>query len=579
MSSEFYGLSKRQRLNILESEMQDEVITFRNYYKDLSKYILPRRSRFTITDVNKGDRRNLDILDSTATLASRTLSAGLMTGVTSPARPWFKLATSNRSLNDIPEVKQYLKTVTDEMRNLFLKSNLYNVLPVAYGDLGTFATACIFMEEDIDDVVNFRCFPVGSYKIAVDKKGRVSVFYREFQMSVRQIVEKFGKVKNGTDIDWTNISDIIKEHWKNGRHEVKIDVCHFILPNENYDPNRLQAKYKRFESLYYEKGSSSVNQASSEYIEDKFLRESGYDFFPVLAPRWEVAGEDTYGTNSPGMVALGDVKQLQFATERIAGALDHKVKPPMVGPTNLKNIKSSIIPGHITFVDEREGVKGIRRLFELDFDIRELEAQQEQVRQRISRAFYEDLFLMLANTNRRQITAREVEERHEEKLLALGPVLERINQDLLDPLIDNTFQIMDKRGILPEIPEELQDQDYTVEYISVMAQAQKLAGIGNIERLTGFVGELAGLNPQVLQKLDMDKIIDEYGDLVGTTPNLVRSEEEVEEIREAEAQAAAQAQQAQQMEQMAGVGKTLGDTQINADNALGKLLGEGVTNE
>lgn len=570
-------ISKRQKFDILQAQLENERTTFKNYWRELSRYILPRRSRFFISDVNKGDRRNLDIIDSTASLASRTLASGMMAGVTSPARQWFKLTTDSLKLNDIPEVKSYLSIVEDRMRSTFLKSNLYQVLPVLYGDLGTFGTAAIYMEKDLDNVVSFTCFPIGSYSIANDKKGRVRVFLREFQMSVRQIVEKFGMVAPGK-IDWTNISQAVKDQYDKGQYESMVDICHIVCPNEDYNPRRVESKYKPFKSAYYERGvSASSNMASTvtggEF--DKFLSEKGYDYFPILCVRWEVAGEDTYGTNAPGMVCLGDVKALQLGEKRIAMALEQKVRPSMIGPTSLQNAKASILPGDITYLDEREGQKGFRRLFEVDFDIRELEGKQEQIRQRISKAYYEDLFLMLANTNRSQITAREIEERHEEKLLALGPVLERINQDLLDPLIENTYFELEDQGYLPPAPEALLSEDYVIEYVSVMAQAQKLAGIGHIERLLGFVGQVASFDPSVIQKINLDEAIEQYADLVGTSPELVKSKKEMEAIREQAAAAAAQEQEMLQAGAMVQAGKALSETKMNEDNALARVLGRG----
>lgn len=156
------------------------------------------------------------------------------------------------------------------------------------------------------------------------------------------------------------------------------------------------------------------------------------------------------------MLALGDVKQLQIGERRTMEAVEKMIRPPMIGPSSLKNQSASILPGDITYLDIREGMQGFRPVHEIQFRIQEMEQKQDQVRGRIQRAFFEDLFLMLANSNRRQITAREIEERYEEKLLALGPVLEQLNQDLLDPLIDIIFDIHLKQNLLPEIPEELQ---------------------------------------------------------------------------------------------------------------------------
>ena len=352
-------LERRRKLDIMQAEMELKAQEFHTYWDDIARLTLPRRIRLDITDANKGDRRNLSIIDATASLAARTLSSGMMTGVTSPARAWFKLKTSNEDLNGSPAVKEYFTTIEKRMRDAMLRTNLYNQLPVLYGDLGAFATAAVYMEEDSEDVANFTTFPIGSYTIANDKKGRVRTFYREFQMSVRQIVEKFGmnKMRPGV-IDWTNISEFVKSQYEVGQKESMVDVCHFIQPNDRYNRRAVESKFKRFESLYYEKGGSSQNSGlpASNSVPDKFLREMGYDYFPVMVVRWEVAGEDTWGTNSPGMMSLGDNKQLQHAEKRIAQALDQKVNPSMVGPTSLKTTRSSMIPGDITYLDRKSVV-------------------------------------------------------------------------------------------------------------------------------------------------------------------------------------------------------------------------------
>lgn len=568
----------QQKLNILEGELRRERVSYRNTWMDLSEYILPRRGRFFITDTNEGERKDLSIIDNTATMASRTLSSGMMTGVTSPARPWFKLQTEIDELNKNANVKKYFENVEKEMRSVFLKSNLYNKLPTLYEDMGTFSNGCIFMEEDDEDVVRFTSFPIGSYAVANDKKGRARVFFREFQMSVRQIVDKFGRTNpmNPKLIDWSNISIAVKNMWENRNYETMIDVNHFVMPNDEYDPRKPESKYKKFASIYYERGDSSTHQNSGAANNDanqKFLSKKGYDYFPALVVRWKVVGEDAYGTGGPGEVCIGDVKQLQLGEKRIAEAIDQKVKPSMIGPTALRNVKASILPGDITYFDEREGARGFRRLFEIDFDIRELEGKQSQIRERISRAYYEDLFLMLANSDRRQITATEVAERKEEKLLALGPVLESINQDLLDPLIENTYAIMNRRGLLPEIPEELDGQDYNIEYISIMAQAQKLAGIGSIERFLGFVGQASSFDPAVVQKVNIEEAIEIYGDIVGVPATLIKSKEEMEKLRQQQ-QAAMQAQrESENVAQMVESGKSLSETKMTENSALAELIG------
>lgn len=559
---------------ILRSQLDNERSTFMTHWRDLSDYILPRRSRFTITDVNRGDRRNQKIIDATATMAVRTLRSGMMSGVTSPARPWFRLQTPDNSLNEMGSVKTWLSQVSDRMSNMFLKSNLYNVLPIVYGDIGVFGTSAMVIEEDFQDGIRAYPFAIGSYWIANDEKLKVNVFMREFQLTVRQLVGKFGRMdENGGQIDWSVFSSHVKNLWDAGQYEQWIEVAHVIMPNSEHDPKRLQSKYKKFLSCYYERGAGGVQSSSySVSFEDRLLSEKGYDYFPVLCPRWEITGEDVYGTDCPGMIALGDVKQLQLGEKRAMQAIDKMINPPMTGPSSLRNSKASILPGDITYLDASQQGESFRPAHEVRFDVNALDAKQAQVRQRVQRAFFEDLFLMLAQSDRRQITAREIEERHEEKLLALGPVLEQLNQDLLDPLIDIAFNVMVSQNQLPEIPEELQGVPLKVDYISIMAQAQKLVGIGGIERFAGFVSQAASADPKVLDKVNADQMLDVYGDILSLPPGIIRSDEEVAQIRASREEAAAAAQQSEQMMAQASAAKEIGNIPMDKDTALTRML-------
>lgn len=565
-------LSKRKGYDILRGQLDSERSSFMGLYRDLGDYILPMRPRFTLTDANRGDRRNNKILDCTPTFAANTLSSGMMSGITSPARPWFRLTTPDPELSEYGPVKEYLHRVSMRMNQVFLRSNLYNVLPPVYGDLGTFGTSPMMIEEDFERVIRMNSFPVGSYYIAKDFRGQVNVFFREFRMTVRQVVETFGRADQKTGKpDWSHISDHVRNLYEKSNYETWVDVCHVISPNQDYDQGKADSKFKRFSSCYYERGAVG---GSNSYVaeEDRFLRESGYDYFPVLCPRWQVTGEDVYGTSCPGMTSLGDNKQLQLGERRCLQAIEKMVNPPMVAPSNMKTVKSTILPGEVTYYDETTDKK-FRPAHEVNFRIDLLEGKQQQCRERVNRAFYVDLFLMLAYTDRKQITAREIEERHEEKLLALGPVLEQLNQDLLNPLIDNTFEIMDRQRLLPEPPDELQGEALKVEYLSIMAQAQKLVAVGGIERFTGFLMQFAPdpADP-TWDKVDKHQLVDEYGEAVGLSPRIIRPDDKVTEIAAQRQQANQAAQKAAMVKEGAAAASNLASADMSGDNALTALL-------
>lgn len=557
------NINKFKNYEILRASLENERSSFISHWRDLGDYILPTKPRFTVSNTNKGDRRNTKIIDSTATLAARTLRSGMMSGVTSPARPWFKLEASDPTLHEMPGVKEWLDKVTRDMINIFLRSNLYNVLPNVYGSIGVFATAAMYVEEDFDTVVRFAEFPIGSYCVSNDSKGKVNCFIREMQMTVRQLIEKFAvKDQSGKVIKWDNFSSSVRNLYESGNLESSIDIYHTVKKNEYYDENKLESKYKAYSSCYYEKGMS----------EGVFLHESGFDSFRVLCPRWERSAEDSYGTDCPGMTCLGDVKALQLMHKRKAQAIEKMINPPLLAPTSLKSVATSMLPGDVTYVDENESQKGMRPLHEVNLQIQPLLLDIQDHQQRINKAFFVDLFLMLSQTDRRQITAREIEERHEEKLLALGPVLEQINQDLLDPLIDITFEIMLKQGRIPEPPDELKGTDIKVEYVSIMSQAQKLVGLAGVDRFSDRVGQVAQYNPSVLDKINTDQLIDVYGDMTSVPAGIIRSDEEVSQIRNQREQAQKAQEQAMLIQQGANAASSLSSIKMDEDTALNRIM-------
>lgn len=560
--------TRRHRLEVLRAQLESDRSSFISHWKDIGDHLAPRRPRFYTSDVNRGDRRNQKIVDTSPVLAARSLRAGMMSGITSPARPWFRLTIVGQEEKDGGPVKDWLDKTTDQMNGVFSRSNLYNVLLNIYGDIGNFATAALLIEEDFDYVIRCYSIPIGSYSIGLSDKLKVEVFFRELQMSVRQIIQKFGTKDDGS-IDWTNISVTVKNAYERNHLDNMFTIIHAITPNEYFDEAKYESKFKKFRSTYYEKGTSTQGQIKDE---DVYLSEKGYDYFPVLVPRWETTGEDAWGTNCPGMEALGDIKQLQLGQRRMAQAIDLLVKPPMKGPTALKSTTAGILPGKITYVDERGDQGGFKPVFQIEPKIQELENMQEQIRQRISRAFYEDLFLMLSQSDRKEITAREIDERHEEKLLALGPVLEQFNQDVLDPLIEITFNFMDHQGKISAPPPEIQGAPVKVEYISIMAQAQKLAGLASIDRFTQFYLQLEQADPSVGDYVDKGNILEWYGDICSMRAGVIRPEKDVQAIQAQKAKAAqAQAQQAQ-LQNQAMAAKNLSQSDLSGDNALSRLV-------
>ena len=535
-----------RRLGSLKVERE----SYYAHWKQITDNILPRSGRYFLEDRNDGERRNSDIYDSTGTRALNILAAGMMAGMSSPARKWFNLALSDRDLMEFQPVKIWLNEAADVLRTLFARSNTYRVLHGIYEEMGAFGTACAYLFRDNNDVIRLYPQTVGEFYLAQSNRGVIDTIYREFQMQLGPMKQEFGV---------ENLSMASQALCSKGNMDEWATIVHAIQPRQQRDMLRSDNKNMPWESVFIESGQDN----------NLTLRESGFKQFPVLAPRWIVRGGDVYGSDCPGMTALGDVLQLQDNQIKKAKGIDYMTDPPLQVPTSLRG-SEDVLPGGTSYYDPAAPTGGIRSAFEVNINLQHLLEDIVDVRGRINSAFFVDMFQMISAQQRQQPeTAREIQEKHEEKLLILGPVLERNQNELLDPLVDNAFTIALEDGLFPELPEELQGQEISVEYVSMLAQAQKSVGIGSLDRILGTVGQIAQFNPEALDKLNTDEMIDEYSNMLGVSPHLIVANEDVALIRQNRAEAQQKAQQAAIIPEAAKTMKTLSETETEeGGNAL-----------
>jgi hypothetical protein len=545
-----------------KQELWNERSSHISHWRELSETQQPRGGRFFTSDVNKGGKRHNHIFDETATWALRTLAAGMMSGVTSPARPWFKLALPDKDLMEAGAVKTWLHQTAELMRAIFAASNTYRTLHTIYEELGLFGTGATVLLPNFDTVIHHYPMTVGEYAIANDEMGNVDTLVREFKMTVHQMVERFGLAA---------VSESVRNMHSMGKLHTWVDVVHLVEPRQQRDVTKADNKNMRFKSCYFEPAACGEN---------KWLSESGFKRFPALCPRWSVTGNDVYGA-SPGMDVLGSVKQLQHQQLRKAQAIDYQVNPPIGVPTAMKNQAVNRLPGGVSYIDTA-GTSKIESLFNVNLNLQHLREDILDVRDRIRTGYYADLFLMLANDTRSNVTATEVAQRHEEKLLMLGPVLERLHNELLSPMIDLAFDYCSRAGILPPPPPELQGMELNVEFISVLAQAQRAVAAQGMDRLLANVGQIAAAsgNMAVWDKVDTDQAVEDYAEMFGVNPEIVIPDDQVANVRKQRAEAQQAQQSALAAAELPAAAKTASeiDTQ-NLEDVMQRLTGYSTTNE
>ena len=551
--SEHQQQSVKKKIEKRWKSLENERSSWLSHWREIADYMLPRRGRFMVgpNQSNKGDRRNQKILDPIATKAIRIGTSGLSSSMTSPARNWFKLGLGNTP-SASSAVKVWLEESDRRMRRVMAASNFYNSMGMVYQELLTFGTAVIMIDEDYDDVIRCYTMTAGEYCLALDGRLAPSTVIRKIVMTVEQLKDRFGEEA---------LSPQTMALCKNGEYDKEIEVIHAIFPNHEQDPGALGGAGGKWRGVYFECGGN----------EDKLLEDIGYDVQPFMAPRWEVASNDPYGS-SPGMDALPEVKALQLMQRRKAQGIDKMVNPPLKASPGMKNEPISAISGGVSYTPDPRG-EGLAPIYMVNPQLGEMRQDIQEVHNRINSIFYVDIFMMISQLDDVR-SATEINERREEKKLQLGPALERLQDELLDPAIERVFAIMVQAGLIPPPPEEIQGAPIDIEYISDLAQAQRSVGTNAIERTLAWVGNLAGVRPDVLDKINFDETVDQYSDMMGVSPKIVIPTEQANETRQARAEAAAQQQQAAQALQAVEGAKLLSETQIGGgENALQRMVG------
>jgi hypothetical protein len=515
----------QRRLEALKTLRQP----WEDVWSEIDQLLVPGYVRLNPSDkhADRGNRRRLDILDNRGQIAHRIFRSGMQSGMTSKARPWNRLSTHDLRLRELDPVKQFLDVTTLRMREVMNKSNIYDTFHTKYGALGAVGTAVSYMSPDPIYVVRNNYVIAGHYWIATNHLGFVDTLYHVIPMNAQQIVGMFTEPGD-------NIPRVVQKAYDDGNRDQTYLVYHAMEPRTHRDTDRADRRNMPFLSNYW---------MLEDDDKDRMLRESGSAVNRVIGSRWDTVGEDPYGY-SLGMDALADIKQLQHEQARKLEILDKTTRPPMTAPASMKGKRHSLLPGSVTFSDQVHQSGGYRPALDLtSYNMSGLLEDIRYLHSNIDETFYVSLFMAVSNMPGVQPRNEfEIAERKEERLLQLGPALDRLQSEELQPTIGICYHYMKEAGLLPELPEELEAEEgeLTVEYTSIMAQAQRAVGVNSIERLASYIGTLAEAKPEVLDKFDADQSIDEYADRIGTPTAIVVSDEQVAKVRQKRAEEAQQ---------------------------------------
>ena len=532
----------------------------------VQKYVAPKRGRREATDKYRGRSAHKNIVNNVAARAVRTCANGLAANIINPSTAWFRLAPEDDELAEYGKVREWLGMVEWRVYQILGVGGFYGAATTALTELVAFGTCALAEEVNFDTVRRWHPFTAWEYYAANGADGKATTVYREWSMTTEQLIGNFGPER---------CSRAVRMAWETGNLDAKFKIRHAIEPYSDRFASRPGLSRWKYVSAYYDPADDE---------RERFLRMGGNSFCPVHVARWDHVPPDAYGSG-PVADCLGDVAGLQLIERDMVVGIGHKTNPAMQGPaTQVNGGAMNPLRFERGSYNPVNGLQEIRPLIDpRSFMLTDAEAYIERLEQRIARTLYNDLFLAFLSSDRREMTATEVIERAREKL-QIGPVLHNINAEMLSPVINSVVQtIFDESrdfwargepGMVPVPPQEIQDADLRIEYVSDLQQSQRLTRAEPIYRLAAFVGEFAAIDPTLPMKIDFHQCADELGAALGVPPKTVRDDETVAAMIAEQRAAQQQAEQQQQQLAQAETIQKLGNASTEPGTALGDLAAE-----
>jgi hypothetical protein len=523
---------------------------WKSLYQDVRDFVFPYVGEFEGDEKNQGYHHDDDLLRTMIIKYANILAAGMQWGITSPTRPWIKTGVPDKQVMELPEVKNWFSAVDDIIMDILSRGGFYQENQKFYLEMGVFGTAAMFIQPDIKNGCAFHTFTIGEYFVGVDSRGKPNSFGRIMSLTKDQLKEEFDIQDDPMDLGGVN----------NGYYT----VYHLIAPNPDADDAKLGRKSMAYREWYWTKGQ-------------KILRIGGYNDFPVTVGRWFTKGSDVYGTG-PGIWSLGDAKQMQVIWRDITMASELMVKPPMQAPSSiLASGGINLMPSAANYYDPAAGDVGIKPLFEINPNMQGAVSVQQALEDCIKEHFNVKVFQMLSEMDKSNMTAREVIELSAEKMSQMGPLVDRMETEILPTTVDRVINICMRLGLFPPPPDAIQGAEIQIKYRSVLAQAQQQNSItpilDTISTVIGFAAQTQ--QPEILDKIDFDNATDKLGDLNGLPTGIIRDDGQVAQIRQARAQQQQLLMQQQQIAQAADIAKTASQAKTGEPSALTDVLGGG----
>lgn len=529
-------------------------------WEEIAEYEFPRRIGIGYKPT-PGAKQTSKQYDSTAEMSLHDLGATMHGTLTPSSSIWSSFKLRDYKLNQLKEVMDWVEVCANVMSVARHQSNFSSEVHEAFLDLPGFGQGCLFVEEKPIvypgfNGLQYKSIQNSEYCTSENAEGRVDTLFREFELSARAAVKKWGE---------ENLGEKITKTYKKKPDE-KFKFLHCVYPKElNFDREK---NGKPWVSYYI-----SVD-------DKKLIAEGGYWEFPFIVPRWSKATGEDYGRGR-GHVALPDVKTLNKAKEYGLKGWAKDLDPPSFERDGGVIGSLKLYPGGRNIARDKDSIWFYDRKANYD----KSQIKEDALRQSIRQCFYSDQLNLPEKSDMREM---EVAVRYELMQRVLGPALGRFESEGLTPLIEREFGIMmratsGKYPVLPPPPPimaKMGIREIDIEYEGPLAKAQRLAEMVRMQRVFVFAGQIAQAYPEVFDNFDGDEAVRHSAEIEGAPSKILRSVEERNAIRVQRQKVQAAEQEKQNLERLAaGIKDVAPAGKMLMDAMGGQGGGEGKTQQ
>lgn len=489
------------------SQFQSDRGTWEAHWSQIADIINPFNNIFN-TEESPGASKMDFVFDSTCIHANQLLAAGLFSLMTNPAQLWHSYKAFDDELNDIFEVREWTDAITKisfhEINKTEAKFN--SAIHEGYIEYGAFGAMIIYTGEDTErKSLSFQSLPLAHCYLQENEFGFVDTLFRKYNRTVRQLVQRFGLEA---------LHEEVQKKYNEQKYEDKIECVHIIEPV--MEISKLGFTY------------------TSIYLDIQFkhiIQEKGYYEQPFAAARFYKSAHEIYG-RGPGSIALPDGKMLQEAMRTTIRSAQKAVDPPLQAPNEgfLNPIRT--MPGGVNYYasgsgDRIEPIKtGVNPGIGMDII--------SDLRTRIREIFFVDQLQLQEGP---QMTATEVIQRTEEKLRLMGPMMGRLQSELLGPMLNRVYAILSRNNKFPRPPEILDNKELRVIYTSPIAKAQEQTEANGLLRSLEVLSPFMQTTPEIMDNFNTDKLAQGVTDMFSVSAKFLNSEDDRKKMRAQRAKA------------------------------------------